>query len=80
MTRTRPWRRCPMGAAAVFSLLLGGAATAVDEAVPEEGIEVEEEIEVEAVGVDPAARLGEARGVRHEANVEGVASQERVDT
>ncbi len=74
MTGTRPWRRCLMGAAAVFPLLLGGAASAVEEPVPEE------EIEVDASGVDPTAQLGAARGVRSEANVEGVASQQRVDT
>ncbi|HJO25299.1 MAG: DUF3450 domain-containing protein [Myxococcota bacterium] len=62
-----------MGAVAVFSLLLAGSAAALEEAAPEE------EIEVDAVAVDPAAQFGEARGVRSSANEEGVASQQRVD-
>lgn len=76
MTGTRPWRRCPTGAAVVSALLLGGSAAAVDEAALEAP---EEEIEVEAPVVDPAERLGQARSVRSQANEEGVGSQRRVD-
>jgi len=73
MTGTRPWRRCPMGAVAVFSLLLGGASAALEEGAPEE------EIVVDAVVVDLDAQLDEARDVRGQANEEGVASQRQVD-